>query len=443
MRTQPDFIIRRLEDHNSRLDKEAILEAAIDEGLDEFFHGVQLALDKFTTFGVKQVPTKDTDDGPQGLPWEAFLELCDQLAKRKLTGHAARDAINLQMACATQEQWNDWYRRILIKDLRCGVSEKTVNKVAKAKNKLQYQIPLFECMLAHDSAKHEKKVCGEKILQHKLDGVRCLTIVDVEKRTVTMWTRNGKAIENFPHITKALEPMIDLFDRSYVLDSEIMSKDFQSLMKQLGRKDAPVKSDAYLGVFDIIPLSEFKQGVGTMSQKIRLRFFEQNFQKAVEETGVAIWLPYEIVNLDTPEGQAKLKQYNKEALEAGQEGIMIKDPRAKYECKRSTAWLKLKPFIEVSLKIVAVEEGTGKNEGKLGAFICDDVDDGKRIIVNVGSGITDNERDEFWNTPGQCVGLIAEVRADAITQNQDTEDAYSLRFPRFKGFRGFVPGEKI
>ena len=67
----------------------------------------------------------------QGLAWPVFKELARKLINRSLTGHAARDAIILCKDTATAEQWNMFYRRILIKDLRCGVSEKTVNKIAK------------------------------------------------------------------------------------------------------------------------------------------------------------------------------------------------------------------------------------------------------------------------------------------------------------------------
>ena len=100
-----------------------------------------------------------------------------------------------------------------------------------------------------------------------------------------------------------------------------------------------------------------------------------------------------------------------------------------------------KPFIEVSLEITDVEEGTGKNVGRLGALVCSGVDDGKEIVVNVGSGFTDDDRIEFWNNRATLPGQIVEVRADAITQNQD--GTYSLRFPRFLRFRGFAAGEKI
>jgi DNA ligase-1 len=63
------------------------------------------------------------------------------------------------------------------------------------------------------------------------------------------------------------------------------------------------------------------------------------------------------------------------------------------------------------------------------------------VKVNVGSGFSDANRDSFWNNRGDVIGQLVEVRADAITQNQD--GTYSLRFPRFKTFRGFEPGEKL
>jgi DNA ligase-1 len=156
-------------------------------------------------------------------------------------------------------------------------------------------------------------------------------------------------------------------------------------------------------------------------------------------------IPQTEVDLDSYVGELEFKQYNKEAIEAGFEGILIKDPAAPYECKRSVSWLKMKPFIEVSLTVVAVEEGKAetKNVGKLGALICEGEDDGKFIRVNVGGGYTDELRDSIWANKTEVVGQIVEVRADAATRSQDSEDIYSLRFPRFLRFRGFAKGEKL
>ena len=70
-------------------------------------------------------------------------------------------------------------------------------------------------------------------------------------------------------------------------------------------------------------------------------------------------------------------------------------------------------------------------------------DDGKFIKTNVGSGLSDTDREVYWKYMNKVVGQIVEVRADAITQNQDAKDEWSLRFPRFLRFRGFEIGEKL
>ena len=440
MRTQPEVVIQRLEADNSRLAKEAILAEAMNEGLDEFFEGLSMGLDKLYTFGVKQVPISEADG--QGLPWANFKQLAESLYRRELTGHAARDAIKLAMDVATKSQWNDFYRRILIKDMRAGFGEKSVNTVAKKQKKPQYAVPVFECMLAHDSANHEAKLTGAKILQPKLDGVRAITVIDYESKTVTMYTRNGKVLDNFGHITAYLEGFMEEFGRSYVLDGEVVSRSFQDLMKQVHRKDNVQATDARLCLFDIVPLVEFKAGKSVMAQK-RRSLFLKNFENIFIDSGFIEIIPQIEVNLDEFLGELEYKDYNKKAVEEGFEGIMIKDPNAVYECKRTVSWMKSKPFIEVSLSVTAVEEGTGKNQGRLGALVCEGEDDGKRIVVNVGSGLTDDQRKEFWAAKDTLVGQVVEIRADAATRSQDSENTWSLRFPRFLRFRGFSKGEKI
>jgi DNA ligase-1 len=163
-------------------------------------------------------------------------------------------------------------------------------------------------------------------------------------------------------------------------------------------------------------------------------------QSILDKVGGIDIIPQIEVDLDSAVGELQFKQYNKDAIESGFEGIMIKDLDAPYVCKRNVAWLKQKPFIEVSLTIVGIEPGTGKNEGKMGAVICEGEDDGKFIRVNVGSGWTDDQRSEITD---EVIGQVLEVRADAITRSQDSEDVYSLRFPRALRFRGFKAGEKI
>ena len=427
---KPWKIIQELEADNSRLKKEAIIRRESDADNIRFFNGVGMALDGFRTFGIQKVPVAKKD-GP-GITQSEFDDILRRLEARNLTGNEMRDDIQDLCDKSKMEEWNDWYRRILIKDLRCGVTHKTINKHSSLK------VPVFECMLADDSKKHEKKMTGEVYVEPKLDGVRVITICDVDKDEVKMFSRNGKELNNFPKIFEQFDSMLDQMSESMVFDGEIMSDDFQTLMREIHRKGGAKTDDAVLNVFDCLTLEEFKEG-GSGDELIKRK---ENLLSYKYGSNVSV-VQFVKMNLDDEDGQKQFADYNKLCIDKGFEGIMVKPIGGVYECKRSSLWLKVKPFIEVSLKVVDTEEGTGRNVGKLGALIVEGTDMDKFIKTNVGSGLTDADRETFWKAKAKLIGQIVEVRADAITQNQDTTNEWSLRFPRFLRFRGFEPGEKI
>ena len=430
----PWNVIQKLESDNSSLFKQSVIKDNLDNV--DFIEGAKMALDPLVTFGVKQVPFSETD-GPGVDDIEVGMVFV-KLIKRTLTGHAARDAIQELCDKATNEQWNDWYRRILIKDLRCGTGAKLINKVQAD------TIPLFGCMLAHDGAKHPKKIAGECYVEYKYDGVRVIAIV--QNGSATLHSRNGKLLENFPHIEEALsKPEFE----GLVFDGEVMSEDFQTLMKQVHRKENAQTEDSYLAVFDMLTLEEFDAG-GTELNAVQRRqrivnlskVFDRDTFENVMDNRIRL-VDATLIDMDSDEGQVKFQQMNKRALDEGYEGLMIKPIKEGYKCKRSHAWLKIKPFIEVTLKVVELEEGTGKNEGLLGALVVEGEDDGKFFRLNVGSGLTDENREQIWENQDKVIGQLVEIRADAATQSQDADDVWSLRFPRFKTFRGFELGEKL
>jgi DNA ligase 1 len=435
---RPWDIIAELESNNSRLFKESVIQREALAGNAEFFQGAVMALDCLTTFGVKKVPERSGADGG-GYPWAAFCANANKLVAREVTGHAARDLIQDIMEHSTNLQWNSWYRRILIKDLRCGVSEKTINTVVADINS-DFQVPVFSCQLASDSAHHETKLTGSKIVEVKLDGVRVITIVYPDGR-VDQYSRNGRELVNFGHIKDQLSRVAHDFDQPMVLDGEVMSGSFQDLMRQVHRKSDVRADDAVLHIFDVLTLEDFQRGHCQVQQQQRSQFLERWYAARCQQVPNVRVLEQETVDLDTEQGQKRFRDINHEAVTGGYEGIMVKDLQAPYQCRRGTHWLKLKPYIEVSLGVVALEEGTGKNSGRLGALVCEGEDEGRQIQVNVGSGFSDLERDDFWAHQQRVVGGIVEVRADAVTQNQD--GTYSLRFPRFLKFRGFSTGEKL
>lgn len=462
--------VAKIASTTSRLEKEEIIREQANLNNEHFFVGLRLAYDPLITFGVKKVPLHCGVDGP-GLSFDAFAVLAKKLEQRLLTGHDARDSIIAAMHQATQKEWDGWYRLILMKDLKAGFSEVTVNRVCK-KTHPQYCIQTFECQLAKDSTDDtgnidEDVLTGQKFIEVKLDGVRLLSIVYPNGR-VLQTSRNGKELVNFEKIKKQLEHVASTFTEPTVLDGEVMSASFQDLMKQARRKTNVQADDSVLNLFDIIPLSEFLKGKGTKSQRDRTRELNLWFDTVSENLPNVTVVGAELVDLSTDSGKARLYEINKLALAGNYEGIMIKDPNAVYECKRSKNWLKKKPTITVDLTVVSVEEGKPDSNfvGTMGALIMAGSDDGKLIRVNVGSGFSVQLRAQIWATHTNkpvtwaqktpdgwstiteqpctvpIVGQIAEILADAVTKSENNEH-YSLRFPRFNRWRGFEPGEKI
>jgi DNA ligase 1 len=451
MQTAAD-VITALEGTNSRLDKERIVQEAWTAGILEFFEGSKLAFDSLVTFNVKKVPLADVlsmeaDPDVLAYTWKDFRQLAKELETRELTGHAARDAILDAAKSCNTHTWNNWYRRVLLKDFRCGLSETTINKVlgkigGKATN---YLVPVFTCQLAKDSDDHPNDMRGKKLLDIKLDGARLLTVLNKETGTVTQHSRNGHPNENFPQLTEALAQILPQLKESLVLDGEVVSENFQSLMRQFKRKKNVDTSDAFLALFDVVPLAAFLKGEHKVSQRERhaeLLQLEPVIRAATDDRVYVV--PKLEVDLDTDEGQAQLSEFNRDALAKGLEGVMIKNPDASYQCKRSVAWLKAKPFIFVDLEVTDVVPGAPgtKYEHTMGAVEFGGEDQGRQISVSVGSGWSDEDRDVIWKHRRQAKGRIGEIRADAVTKSQNGY-TWSLRFPRFERWRGWVPGEKI
>jgi DNA ligase-1 len=314
------YVISTLEDHPSRLNKEAIILAQAEAGNSEFFQGLRLCYDSMVTFGLKQIKEKTDEDGP-GLPWSDFIRTIDGFIHRTVTGNSARDTLDGMMAQATKSQWNGWYRRILIKDMRAGFSDNTVNKVVEKKWP-QYTVPVFSCQLAHDSANHESKVIGKKIIEVKLDGVRVITIVYPTGR-VDQYSRNGKELVNFPHVKEQLAKIAKGFTEPMVLDGEIMSGSFQDLMKQIHRKSSAKANDAVLNLFDALPLSQFELGESATTQEARSEWLKTWFEANEAALPNVTVVAQETVDLDTTEGQVRYKEINAMAIAGGYEGIML------------------------------------------------------------------------------------------------------------------------
>jgi DNA ligase-1 len=439
--------IHKLNESDSRLHKEDVIKQALEAATlgstnaIKFLTLTKVTYNPYVTFGVRKVSdTIGIVDAEN--PWDDFDSLLCELGQRGLTGNRALEAIEEISQRFTSEEWNNFCAPVIRRDLRCGISDKTINKICKDTD---YEIPTFGCQLATNS-EGRPEMRGTKRLEPKLDGVRVLMIVTPQQGfggyiQVTSFSRNGKVFENFTHIEQQIGDNFQKLVRKagtsnlsmgFVLDGEVIGNSFQELMRQARRKENVQAEDSVFHIFDVIPLSAFREGHWNAQLSKRIKILE-DMRPIIDKMPNVELLPHILVDLDTAAGKDQLMRYAKDQVNSGYEGIMIKDLDAPYECKRNTFWMKWKPTITVDLTVVGLQEGTGRNKNRLGALICEGEDDGKFIQVNVGSGYSDEDRDSYWENSNKIVGRTVEILCDVITQNQD--GSYSLRFPRFVRFR--------
>ena len=109
----------------------------------------------------------------------------------------------------------------------------------------------------------------------------------------------------------------------------------------------------------------------------------------------------------------------------GFEGTVIKNPASVYTYKRSSSWLKVKKIVTDDYPIVNVLRGKGKYNKTTGSILINV----NGVIVGVGTGMTDDERNLIWSERDELVGTYLEVSYQ--TKSKDG----SLIFPVFKRIR--------
>lgn len=300
-------------------------------------------------------------------------------------------------------------RAVLKKHLNIGVSEKSINKI------FPNLIPTFEVSLAQKF--DIKRLSGRKkvAVEPKLDGIRCFTVV--QNGSAIMLARSGKPINNFNDTI--LPVLISMGDGCY--DGELMGKDFTSLMRQAYRKENTDTADTYLALFDFLPLDEWLSKNAKSTCENRFNALADRINSLSQKSDVVRLVERKIISSSYDE----IKKTHDIFASAGFEGAMIKFIDAPYKFGRGFEVMKMKAFHDVDLVITGLLEGTGKHEGKLGSFQV--IHNG--VEVQVGSGLTDDLREEIWNNKTSFLGRTIEVR-----YQEETPDG-SLRFPTFVCFR--------
>ena len=417
-------ILENLESDNSRLFKEDLLG---NHRKNKLLHKVfSLVGDPYVNFYVAKFKSPKTynhvEDDDAII--ESFISLLEgKLATRELTGNDAKGAVE-KFFLTLDERQAKWCTRILLKNLRCGVQETTVNKIWPG-SITKFSVQLAETLESH--FEKDKGIVIDDPLQYpvrvepKLDGLRCVAVK--HNGEVTMFTRNGTVLETLPTIKAAIEAAE--WD-DFVLDGEAMGSDWnESASVVMSHKKAKDDKGIIFHVFDAVYFDDWKTQVNTFSLGDRVQLVKELLDKMQQGAPVK-----QVEGKIVKDHDELLKFYSK-TMEGGYEGIMVKNLKSPYVFKRSDAVLKLKPVTTYEGVVVGSYEGRrgSKREGLWGGF---EVVLPNGIITRLGGGFTDKLKAEIGMNPENWIGKIVEMEGqpDPLTKDGLTKDG-KVRFPVF------------
>lgn len=315
------------------------------------------------------------------------------------------------------ERERELFTQILCKTLRLGVTATTVNKV------IPNLIPDWQVQQAYPIEKFPIKDGTWFSLTQKLNGVRA-TYYDGR-----LYARSGDVYTGLEHITNELV----IFGDAYVFDGELTlldkcdMSDNEAFRAATGiiNSDLPDKTSICYTIFDVLPAEEFKNGESSNTYKERRVFLDAISQTVLHRSAYVSILPVLYQGKD----QSQIEILLDKMVQEDKEGLMV-NLDVPYKRKRHNGILKVKRFYTMDLPIVGCEEGTGRLSGMLGAFVLDF--NGNK--VNVGSGFSDEQRQNFWNQREDIVGTLCEVKYKEVSHDKKT-GLSSLQFPIFVTLR--------
>ncbi len=288
------------------------------------------------------------------------------------------------------------------------------------------------------------KDLGVVAAEWKFDGAR----VQIHKKgdEVTLYSRRLENItDSLPDIVSAVKKAIKadsaiLDGEAVAIDEDGRPKPFQEILKRFRRKyDVQNKVrhiPLNLNLFDIMYLN------GESLIELPLQKRRELLVSCVENS--------DLIRVDSQLITSDLSQINsmyEQALRAGHEGIMIKNPESPYSPgKRGKNWLKKKPVMEtLDLVVIGAEWGYGRRTSFLGSYAlaCHDPETGRFLPVGkVATGISDEQLAELTELFKEHIisesGTIVEIRPhvlfevafEEIQKSTNYESGYALRFPR-------------
>lgn len=325
------------------------------------------------------------------------------------------------------EVYKDFISSIITKTLKLGVDTKLCNTVYG-----RDFIPVHLVMLGSPWGKLRLKKGEQFWLTQKLNGVRATYLNDDAGQNGQLMSRQGIPFTGMGHIIEELNKIQLSYGCDLMFDGELIRKNVDGLSDGenfrvgtgLVNSDDADKTCIEFVIFDVMPLHEFLEGKSSGYYSNR-RFVLDQLHEVENEFEYLRIVPVLYHGSDTNE----IDRWLEWADSMGYEGLML-NKDAPYECKRTTNLIKIKSFKYSDLRVVGYEEGTGKYTGMLGSVIVEY----KGGAVAIGSGLSDEQRVNYWKNPDELIGKIVQVKFKEETMDKKT-GLKSLQFPIFQNLR--------
>ncbi|MCL2367186.1 MAG: hypothetical protein FWC75_09140 [Oscillospiraceae bacterium] len=388
---------------------------------EHFLELINYLLNPFLITGIstKKI-SKETDRTPTKI-FENFKDLMAYIFANN-TGSDEVIANIRQFLDKSEPDLREFYKSIITKSAKLGCDIKSVNKALG-----RQFIPQWEVQQSYSIENAPLKPGEWFSLSQKLNGVRG-TFFEGK-----MFSRQGKELLGLDHIIKDIKQLFSNAD-DWVLDGELVRRNDEALPDNenfrigtglLGQDDAD-KSAMQFIVFDFLPKSEFVNGESVLTYKDRLNAL---IEMGARAEALNLQSIKRVELLYTGYDQKMIDLYLDQMVAEDKEGLMLNRDK-KYQCKRHNGILKVKRFYTIDLSVTDTEAGSGRLLGKLGAFVVDY----KGHSVNVGSGMTDEQRDEFWANRESLIGRVIEIKYKEESTDKKS-GAKSLQFPTFVALR--------
>lgn len=414
-----------LASNSSRLKKEEILKNHVPT--DDFCKVLKFLIDPMIVTGIstKKI-NKDVSDKCVPCYSEYSISYLLEYLKNNNTGSDTDIAFvqsYIENLSGFDPQLKDFLCSIVTKSFRVGVNVTTANKIYGKEF-----IKTLDVMLG-TSIENCKIPEGAWIsISHKLNGTRCFYYKG------HLYSRQGKEFTGCEHIISDIDALrFTTGYTNYVFDGELLLKsdgilnDSERFQKGTGiaNSNQETKEELKLVLFDMIPVDEFENGMSAEKYSYRKNRLEtvrdvvENFKLTNLSVVDFVYQGYNHSEIENALNYAEAHDW---------EGVMV-NLDAPYQCKRTKDLIKVKRFYTYDLRVIRVEQGTGRNANRVGKLVVDF----KGNEVGVGSGLSDEQRDYYQEHPEEIIGRVIEVKYKEVTKNKDGSE--SLQFPTLVSIR--------